>query len=98
MPKNHEKLFARSVKEEDFRSKIPEKVRCVFHFANKLDKERKTYDWELFEDSQVRLYLCGHSADDLYNIVCTLSRCQRAEFPELHNLLTVYAKGFYTDR
>ncbi|CAI5722657.1 unnamed protein product [Hyaloperonospora brassicae] len=74
MPKKHEKLFAKSVKEEDFRSKIPEKVRCVFHFANKLDKERKTYDWELFEDSQ------------------------RAEFPELHNLLTVYAKGFYTDR
>ena len=39
--------------EEDFKSKIPEKVRCVFHFANKLDEERKTYDWELFEDSQV---------------------------------------------
>uniref|UniRef100_A0AAV1U0Y1 EF-hand domain-containing protein n=1 Tax=Peronospora matthiolae TaxID=2874970 RepID=A0AAV1U0Y1_9STRA len=74
MPKKCEKLVAKSLREEDFRSKIPEKVRCVFHFANKLDKEHKTYDWELFEDSQ------------------------KAEFPELHNLLTVYAKGFYTDR
>jgi len=53
MPKKHEKLFAKSLSEEDFNSKIPEKVRCVFHFANKLDEQRKTYDWELFEDSQV---------------------------------------------
>ncbi|KAL3664179.1 hypothetical protein V7S43_011060 [Phytophthora oleae] len=74
MPKKHEKLFAKSLSEEDFKSKIPEKVRCVFHFANKLDEERKTYDWELFEDSQ------------------------KAEFPELHNLLVVYAKGFYDER
>eukprot|EP00644_Phytophthora_capsici_P015033 jgi/Phyca11/511142/fgenesh2_kg.PHYCAscaffold_76_\ len=74
LPKKHEKLFAKSLSEEDFKSKIPEKVRCVFHFANKLDEERKTYDWELFEDSQ------------------------KAEFPELHNLLAVYAKGFYDER
>ena len=55
MPKKCEKLVAKSLREEDFRSKIPEKVRCVFHFANKLDKEHKTYDWKLFEDSEVRL-------------------------------------------
>ncbi|KAG7381968.1 hypothetical protein PHYPSEUDO_005439 [Phytophthora pseudosyringae] len=74
LPKKHEQIFAKSLSEEDFKSKIPEKVRCVFHFANKLDEERKTYDWELFEDSQ------------------------KAEFPELHNLLAVYAKGFYDER
>ncbi|ETK72463.1 hypothetical protein L917_20144 [Phytophthora nicotianae] len=74
MPKKHEKLFTKSLSEEDFKSKIPEKVRCVFHFANKLDEERKTYDWELFENSQ------------------------KVEFPELHNLLAVYAKGFYDER
>lgn len=74
MPKKHEKLFAKSLAEEDWKSKIPEKVRCVFHFSNKLDEERKTFDWELFEDSQ------------------------KAEFPELHNLLAVYAKGFYDER
>ncbi|KAF4317208.1 hypothetical protein BBO99_00003714 [Phytophthora kernoviae] len=74
LPKKHEKLFAKSLSEEDYKSKIPEKVRCIFHFANKLDEERKTYDWELFEDSQ------------------------KAEFPELHNLLAVYTKGFYDER
>ncbi|UIZ21657.1 hypothetical protein KXD40_000730 [Peronospora effusa] len=74
LPKKHEKCFAKSMVEEDFKSKIPEKVRCVFHFANKLDKERKTYDWELFEDSK------------------------KVEFPELHNMLAVYAKGFYDER
>ncbi|KAE8878037.1 hypothetical protein PF005_g8253 [Phytophthora fragariae] len=74
LPKKHEKLFAKSLSEEDFKSKIPEKVRCVFHFANKLDEQRKTYDWEIFADSQ------------------------KAEFPELHNLLAVYAKGFYDER
>ncbi|KAG3113600.1 hypothetical protein PI124_g7052 [Phytophthora idaei] len=74
LPKKHEKLFAKSLSEEDFKSKIPEKVRCVFHFANKLDEERKMYDWELFENSQ------------------------KVEFPELHNLLAVYAKGFYDER
>ncbi|KAK1934401.1 hypothetical protein P3T76_011010 [Phytophthora citrophthora] len=73
LPKKHE-LFAKSLSEEDFKSKLPEKVRCVFHFANKLDEQRKTYDWELFEDSQ------------------------KAEFPELHNLLAIYAKGFYDER
>ncbi|KAF4028417.1 hypothetical protein GN244_ATG19910 [Phytophthora infestans] len=74
LPKKHEKLFTKSLSEEDFKSKIPEKVRCVFHFANKLDEDRKTYDWELFENSQ------------------------KVEFPELHNLLAVYAKGFYDER
>ncbi|CAH0489772.1 unnamed protein product [Peronospora farinosa] len=74
LPKKREKCFAKSMVEEDFKSKIPEKVRCVFHFANKLDKERKTYDWELFEDSK------------------------KVEFPELHNMLAVYAKGFYDER
>ncbi|CAI5743194.1 unnamed protein product [Peronospora destructor] len=74
LPKKHEKSFAKSLVEEDFKSKIPEKVRCVFHFANKLDEERKTYNWELFEDSQ------------------------KAEFPELHNMLAIYAKGFYDER
>ncbi|EGZ25065.1 hypothetical protein PHYSODRAFT_539963 [Phytophthora sojae] len=74
LPKRHEKLFAKSLSEEDFKSKIPEKVRCVFHFANKLDEQRKTYDWEILEDSQ------------------------KAEFPELYNLLAVYAKGFYDER
>lgn len=74
MPKTVKKTFATTVVEEDFKSKIPEKVRCVFHFADKLDKERKNYDWELFLDSQ------------------------KKEFPELHNLLAVYAKGFYDER
>ncbi|KAG7399817.1 hypothetical protein PHYBOEH_007816 [Phytophthora boehmeriae] len=74
LPRKHEKFFMRSLSEEDYKSKIPEKVRCVFHFANKLDEDRKTYDWELFEDSQ------------------------KAEFPELHNLLAVYAKGYYDER
>ncbi|CAH0480672.1 unnamed protein product [Peronospora belbahrii] len=74
LPKKHEKLFAKSLAEEDYKSKVPEKVRCVFHFANKLDEARKTYDGELFEDSQ------------------------KVEFPELHNMLAVYAKGFYDER
>ncbi|KUF89978.1 hypothetical protein AM588_10005608 [Phytophthora nicotianae] len=47
MPKKHEKLFTKSLSEEDFKSKIPEK---------------------------------------------------KVEFPELHNLLAVYAKGFYDER
>ncbi|KAF1779051.1 EF-hand domain pair [Phytophthora cactorum] len=80
LPKKREKLFAKSLSEEDFKSKIPEKVRCVFHFANKLDEERKMYDWELFENSQSWL------------------SSQKVEFPELHNLLAVYAKGFYDER
>ncbi|RLN96359.1 hypothetical protein BBJ28_00007918 [Nothophytophthora sp. Chile5] len=50
----HEKHFAKSLSEEDWKSKVPEKVRCVFHFANKLDEQRKTLDWELFEESQVK--------------------------------------------
>ncbi|TDH69122.1 hypothetical protein CCR75_005446 [Bremia lactucae] len=49
MPKKSEKLFAKSLSEEDYRLKIPEKVRCVYHFANKVCK---TNDWKLFLNSQ----------------------------------------------
>ncbi|KAF1781718.1 Thioredoxin, conserved site [Phytophthora cactorum] len=97
LPKKREKLFAKSLSEEDFKSKIPEKVRCVFHFANKLDEERKMYDWELFENSQVRTQtLWSGASEPKTNAVVAL--LAEGRFPELHNLLAVYAKGFYDER
>ncbi|KAL8009037.1 putative guanylate cyclase activating protein [Plasmopara halstedii] len=74
MPKKCSKHFTKSMVEVDFKTNIPEKMRCVFHFANKLDKECRSCNWEMFLDSQ------------------------KSEFLELHNLLAIYAKGFYDER
>ncbi|GMF44147.1 unnamed protein product [Phytophthora fragariaefolia] len=86
MPKKHEKLFAKSLSEEDYKSKIPEKVRCVFHFANKLDEQRKTYDWELFEDSQAARALA------LLAAVALVARA--AEFEEEEDVLVLTEGNF----
>lgn len=68
MPKKHMKLVAKGINEEDWKSKIPEKVRCVYHFADKVedeseidppkDKTAKTVHWEIFRETQV--CLCDH--------------------------------------
>lgn len=39
--------------EENWKAKIPEKVRCVFHFASKADEEGKLLAWDDFKESQV---------------------------------------------
>jgi hypothetical protein len=54
LPKKHPKLLTKSMKEEDWKSKIPEKIRCVFHFAEKEDAENKLLAWDYFKESQVR--------------------------------------------
>lgn len=64
MPKKHIKMVAKGLTEEDWKSKIPEKVRCVFHYADKVEEEElppaqkqaapKKVDWEAFRESQVR--------------------------------------------
>ncbi|KAJ0402664.1 hypothetical protein ATCC90586_006178 [Pythium insidiosum] len=74
MPKKHMKLFESAVNETNWKEKIPEKIRCVFHFAPKEDEEKKLIHWE------------------------TLVESQAAEIPELHDMLRVYAKGFYDER
>ncbi|KAF1316725.1 hypothetical protein FI667_g15256, partial [Globisporangium splendens] len=52
LPKKHPKLLTKSMKEEDWKSKIPEKIRCVFHFAEKEDAESKLLAWDCFKESQ----------------------------------------------
>uniref|UniRef100_K3WYC7 EF-hand domain-containing protein n=1 Tax=Globisporangium ultimum (strain ATCC 200006 / CBS 805.95 / DAOM BR144) TaxID=431595 RepID=K3WYC7_GLOUD len=52
LPKKHPKLLTKSMKEEDWKSKIPEKIRCVFHFAEKEDAENKLLAWDYFKESQ----------------------------------------------
>ncbi|GLD98304.1 hypothetical protein PINS_up007001 [Pythium insidiosum] len=74
MPKKHMKLFESAVTETNWKEKIPEKIRCVFHFAPKEDDDKKLLHWE------------------------TLVESQAAELPELHDMLRVYAKGFYDER
>lgn len=53
MPKKQEKLLVKSMAEENWKAKIPEKVRCVFHFADKEDEEGKLLAWDSFKASQV---------------------------------------------
>lgn len=59
LPKKHEQLLVKSMAEENWKAKIPEKVRCVFHFADKEDEEGKLVAWDLFKASQVRLLACN---------------------------------------
>jgi hypothetical protein len=37
MPKKHMKLVAKGLTEEDWKVKIPETIRCVFHYAYKVE-------------------------------------------------------------
>jgi hypothetical protein len=46
------KLLQRSYDEENWKSKIPEKIRCVWHFAEKNEGD-KSISWGLFAEAQV---------------------------------------------
>ncbi|RLN61373.1 hypothetical protein BBJ28_00012053 [Nothophytophthora sp. Chile5] len=91
LPKKHEKLFAKSLSEEDWKSKIPEKVRCVFHFANKLDEKRKTLDWELFEESQMFVKRAAQALALLFAVVLL---AHAAEFEEEDDVLVLTDDNF----
>lgn len=59
LPKKHEKLLVKSMAEENWKAKIPEKVRCVFHFADQEGEEGKLVALDSFKASQVRLLVCN---------------------------------------
>jgi hypothetical protein len=50
--KKHMKVIADAIEETNWKEKLPEKVRCVFHFAAKEDEENKTIHWETFKENQ----------------------------------------------
>ncbi|TYZ66878.1 hypothetical protein PybrP1_011324 [[Pythium] brassicae (nom. inval.)] len=54
LPKKHDKLLLKSMSETNWTAKVPEKVRCVFHFADKEDDEGTKLAWESFKASQVQ--------------------------------------------
>jgi hypothetical protein len=52
LPKKHEKLLLKSMNETNWTAKVPEKVRCVFHFAEKEDDEGTKLAWDSFKASR----------------------------------------------
>lgn len=59
LPKKHEKLLLKSMNETNWTAKVPEKVRCVFHFADKEDDEGHKLAWDSFKASRVRACVAG---------------------------------------
>lgn len=82
LPKKHVKLYTAAMNETNWNQTIPERIRSVFHFAEKeelaegLDKVTtpRTVHWEDWKESQ------------------------EAEFPQLTEIMHVYAKGVYDER
>lgn len=71
MPKKHMKVVTKGLAEEDWKAKIPEKIRCVFHYADKVEEAElppgqkrpaPKVDWEAFRESQVRVLSASWSA------------------------------------
>jgi hypothetical protein len=89
LPKKHAKLLANGIEETNWKEKIPEKVRCVFHYAPKEDEADKTVHWESFKETQekelpelnemVRVYAKG-----IYDERCVLPYFNGLSMAELH--------------
>lgn len=88
--------------ETNWTAKIPEKVRCVFHFADKEDDTGKLVGWESFKASQVRSSAVYVNLFVTSAIECRdatrLGMEQEAELEELDRIVAVYAKGHYDER